>query len=195
MEKFVILIVMVFSLSACTGTEVTIRPDPSTVDSNFRSNCGSIAIKESPSAQVYPAAGTLIPDFAKAVDRSGLSEHLFYPTRQDDKVDITLDTKFDVIAEHNMGSTFAKSFVTGLSLFVLEPFFWYNHEYYITSRVDIVKNDKIVKTIDQRTEAEMSLKWLSLASTQTLEVDTLTRLKSMAYKQILSELNLYCRKP
>lgn len=193
MKNIVILIALAFGLTACTGTEITVRPDSTTIDSNFRSNCGSIAIKESQATQVYPAAGPLVSDFAKAVDRSGIANKVYYPTRPDDKTDITLDAKFEVTADHNMGAGFAKSIFTGLTLFILEPVFWYNHDYSIAGQVDIIKDNKIVQTINQKADAEMSLKWLSLGSTPNLELETLMKLKSVAYKQILTELNLFCK--
>jgi hypothetical protein len=193
MKRLVLFVTVALGLTACTGSEIVVRPDPSTIDTNFRSNCGTIAIKESTASRVYPAAGNLVPDFANALEQSGLAEKVLYPIRPDDKPDITLDVKFDVVADLNRGGNAAKSIFIGLTFFLIEPILWLDYDYSVTGQVDIIKGNARAQTLNPKAYAEMSIKWLSIDSLQNLEQDTLTKLKSSVYKQFLTGLNIYCK--
>lgn len=154
-----------------------------------------MAVKEVPADKVYPPAGNLVPGFANALERSGLADKVYYPTRPDDKTDLTLDAKFDVVFDPNMGANLTKSFFTGLTLFILEPVFWYNYGYELAGQVDVLKNGTKVKTFSARSEGEMSMKFFPLAEAQTLEGKTLKKSKEPFFNQLLIDFDKFCRKP
>jgi len=87
-----------------------------------------------------------------------------------------------------MGSSFFKAFFTGLTLFVLEPVFWYHYEYTLSGNVIISKNGERIKTVDAKTDAIMSMKWLSLGQAVTLEGETLGKAKKSLYRQLMKEI-------
>jgi hypothetical protein len=176
----------------CTGTQMIVKPDPNTIQISVQKKCGSVAVKETTPDRVYPPAGNLIPGFANELERSGLFETVYYPTRPDDKVDIALDSKFNVKFQPNMGGNMTKAFFTGLTLFILEPIFWYDYDYALDAKVDIYSGKSIVKTIDAGTTAEINLKFLSLGQIVNLEGETLKNAKLSIYKQLLIKINDYC---
>jgi hypothetical protein len=194
MIKGMIGIVLGMGVCACTGTSVTVNPDPASQQASFTSKCGTIAVKEVPADKVYPPAGNLVPAFATALERSGLAEKVYYPTRPDDKSDMTLDAKFDVVFDPNMGSSMAKSFFTGLTLFLLEPVFWYNFDYNLSGEINVLKAGTKVETLKASSNAEMSVKFLSLKESQSLEGETLKKSKESLFNQLLIALDKYCRK-
>ena len=180
--------------SGCTGTSMNVNPDPESIKLSVIKKCGAVAIKESPADHVYAPAGNLVPGFATALEKSGLSDNVYYPTRPDDKVDVILDTKFDVVFDANMGGNLTKSFFTGFTLFLLEPVFWFNYDYSLRGKVDILEGKNRVKTVQANSEGEMAMKFLSLSEVQKLEGETLKRAKESVYKQLLSEISNYCNK-
>jgi len=186
--------VLCFIIAGCTGTNMTVTPAPDTLQMTVVKGCGVVALKETPAEQVYPPAGNLVPGFATALEKSGLAAKVYYPSRPDDKVDLTLDARFDVLFDANMGSNMVKSFFTGLTLFVLEPVFWFDYNYNLKGNVAIVRDNARVQTLDAVTDAEMSMKFLSLGEVQQLEGNTLNKAKESLYKQLLIQLNQQCSK-
>ena len=192
--KMVMFVVVMSALiSGCTGSEVNVKPDPASLQVTITKKCGNVAVKETPTDRVYPPAGNLVPGFAIALEKSGLFDKVYYPSRPDDKVDLTLDSKFDVLFDANTGSNMTKSFFTGLTLFLLEPVFWYNMDYNLNGQVEIKKENAKTTTIQAATEAGMSMKFLSLSDAQKLEGETLAKSKDSLYKQLLMELDKYCK--
>ncbi len=191
---------MVFPLAlavafgGCTGTRMNVKPDPASVPTPVSKKCGRVAVKEATPDRVYGPAGNLVPEFAKELERSALFEEVYYPTRPDDQVDLTLDAKFNARFNPNNGSNFTKSFLTGLTLFLLEPVFWFDYYYDLDGVVDIYREKAIVKTINAGATAEMGMKFFSFGEAVNLERDTLTKAKLSMYKQMIKQLDDYCGK-
>jgi len=192
--KFPYLALLVFFIAGCTGTSMTVNPSPDTLQMTVAKGCGAVAIKETPAEHVYPPAGSLVPGFATALEKSGLAAKVYYPSRPDDKVDLTLDARFDVLFDANMGSNMTKSFFTGLTLFILEPVFWFDYNYNLKGSVTIVRDNARVQTLEAASDAEMSMKFLSLGEVQQLEGNTLAKAKESLYRQLLIGLNKHCSK-
>jgi len=193
--KSLLALAVVCLLSAgCTGTSINVNPDPEALKPFLAKKCGAVGVKETPAEHVYPPAGNLVAGFAASLEKSGLAENVYYPTRPDDKVDLILDAKFDIVFDPNMGGNLTKSFFTGLTLFILEPAFWYNYNYALSGKVDLLEGKKVVKTILANSEAEMSMKFLSLAETQKLEGETLIKAKESLYRQLFAQISSYCNK-
>jgi hypothetical protein len=181
-------------LSACTGTTTAVTPDPATLTTTVSKKCGIVAVKEVPSIKVYPPAGNLVAGFADALERSGIAEKVYYPSRNDDKFDLALDSRFDVTFDANTGGNMTKSFFTGLTLFLLEPVFWFNFNYEMTGEIDIIRAAQKVDSIKANSEGEMSMKFLSLGEAQTLEGSTLAMLKESLFRQLILKLETACAK-
>ena len=187
-----ILTCLVLLVSGCTGSVVNVNPDPASLKVAISKKCGSIAVKEASSVHVYPPAGNLVPGLVNSLERSGLFDKVYYPSRPDDKVDMILDSKFDVIFEPNMGSNMTKAFFTGFTLFLLEPVFWYDYDYKLSGQIDIKKEENKTGTITAATDSSMSMKFLSLSEAVKLEGETLAKSKESLYKQLLMKLDDYC---
>jgi hypothetical protein len=181
-------------LSACTGTTTQVTPDPDTLTTTVSKKCGIVVVKEVPSIKVYPPAGNLVAGFANALERSGIAEKIYYPSRNDDKFDLALDSRFDVTFDANTGGNMTKSFFTGLTLFLLEPVFWFNFNYEMTGEIDIIRATQKVDSIKANSEGEMSMKFLSLGEAQTLEGSTLAMLKESLFRQLILKLETACAK-
>lgn len=187
-----LLVICTMILSSCTGTNVSVNPDPNTYYGSSRSSCGAIAIREIPGSRIYPAAGNLIPDFARSLERSGLASKVYYPSRPDDKVDMVIDAKFDTTSDKNIASNMVQAFFTGLLLFIPEPIIWYDYDYAIDGQIDIIKNGNRMATLTPKVTSKASVKWLSLSSLENVEQTTLVKSKDSIYKQIITDLSRYC---
>lgn len=189
-----VAMLLCYLIAGCTGTNMTVNPAPDTSQMTVVKGCGAVAIKETPAEHVYPPAGNLVPGFAAALEKSGLAAKVYYPARPDDKVDLTLDARFDVLFDANMGSNLTKSFFTGLTLFILEPVFWFNYNYDLKGNVTVVRGSARVQTLEAASDAEMSMKFLSLGEAQQLEGNTLNKAKDSLFRQLLIQLNKECGK-
>jgi len=188
-----VTVIAMMLLSGCTGTRIQVNPDPTTVQLQpVTRKCGTVAVRELTPVRVYPPAGNLTADFARELVQSGMFDTVYYPSRADDKADITLEGKFDVGFEPNMGSNLAKSFVVGFTLFLLEPVFWYDYGYDLQGKVDIYGEKQLIRTTDASSHAEMSMKFLSLADVTNLEQETLDAAKRSLYLQLLVKIGDYC---
>jgi hypothetical protein len=195
-HRMIIAVVVVLASTVlfygCTGTRMLVTPDPNTLQVSVQKKCGSAIIKETYPERIYPPAGSLVPGFARELEKSGLFEPVYYPSRADDKSDTILDSRFDVQFRPTIVGNMAKSIAIGLTLFVLEPVFWYDFDYDLKAEIAIYKGKSLVKTINVQTKAEFDLKWLSLGRGWVLEAEILKKAKVSLYKQLLIKLNDYC---
>ncbi|GEM_PF-1777043 len=187
-----LLLLCIVVLTGCTGTQMMVNPEPSAIELKGTGKCGNVAVKEMTPDKTYPPAGNLTPGFAAELERSGLFEDVYYPSRPDDKVDLVIDTKFNIFFDPNMGSGAVKSFLTGLTLFLLEPVFWYDFDYTFNGKVDLYEGKVLKKSYNAQTSAEMQMKFLSLGEAVTLESDTLTKAKASIYSQLVRKVGDYC---
>lgn len=178
---------MVF-LVGCTGTRMNISPPPDGLTGTFPQKFNAVGVKEIPADKVYPPAGHPAQDFARELELSGISKTVYFPSRPDDKVDAVLETKVDVAMDPHMGSLMLKSFVTGLTLFILEPAFWYDFDYALVGRVDVVQEGKRTP-IEAKTDASIGMKWLSLGQAQNLEIEAMKKSKQSLFRQVIEKLS------
>ncbi len=137
--------------------------------------------------------GELVIAFAKYLEHSGLFEEVYCPTRSGDKFNLSLDSKIDVKFNANSGPNMAKSFITGLSLFVLEPIFWYEHNIDFSGHVDIRKEGKTVSSFDAKTKADLYRKFLSLGDTDAFQKKLWPAGLRATFAQLLREIETYCK--
>ncbi len=198
MKKFAVhaglaMVAAVMLLSGCTGTQIHVNPDPASMQlPPATRKCGTVAVRELTPTRIYAPAGNPTADFARELVQSGMFDTVYYPSRADDKADITLEGKFDVGFEPHMGANMAKSFVVGFSLFLLEPVFWYDYGYDLQGRVDIYGEKQLIRSVDATSHGEMSMKFLSLAEVTDLEQETLDAAKRSLYRQLLVKIGDYC---
>jgi len=183
-----------YILGGCTGTNMSVTPEPSSINVVVTKKCGALAVKEVSTDRVYPPAGNLVPGFATALEKSGLSDTVYYPSRPDDKVTVTLESKFDVKFDPNNGSNLTKSFFTGLTLFLLEPVFWFDYYYTLNGTVDIMEGKTKIRTLQASSAGEISMKFLSLSEIQNLEGQALAMAKDSLYRQLARDLSGYCNR-
>ena len=126
--------------------------------------------------------------FSNELRKSGITKEVYYPFRPDDKADIVLESQFNVALDPHSGSAFAKSFFTGLTLFIIEPLFWYDFDYTLSGTVDVVKNGKVIKQLSAVTDATLSVKWLSLGKVASLEGETLAQAKKSLFQQLINDV-------
>lgn len=181
--------------TSCTGTRMNVTPSPDSLTSTFPKTYNALAVRELAANRVYPPAGNLVRGFADELERSNLASNIYYPARSGDKVDLTLNSKFDVSMDPHMGYLMLKSFVIGLSLFILEPVFWYDYDYALVGQIDVLKEQNKVDVLKAKTDANIGMKWLSLGKAQTLEGETLGKAKQSLYRQLLESLHKHSARP
>jgi len=182
------LMAMAIVAVGCTGRSVVVRPDPQSLSATAPRQFAALGVRAVPAAYVYPAAGEPVAGFASTLERSGVSEKVYYPIRPDDTVDAVLDTQIDVTFDQNNGSNFAKAFFTGFTMFLLEPLFWYEYDYVLSGKVDVVKQNGSRLRLDATSTGTFGVKFFSLAEANEGEGETLRQAKESLYRQMLGQL-------
>jgi hypothetical protein len=172
----------------CTGTEIKIRPENTLYTQAAVEPYVSVGVKDISSSPTLPQAGNMTEAFSNEIKKSKFAKEVYYPARPDDKAEIVLESQFNVALDPHSGSAFAKSFFTGLTLFIIEPLFWYDFDYKFSGTVDVLKNGKVIKQVSAVTDATLSVKWLSLGSVTTLEGEALAKAKKTLFQQLLYDI-------
>lgn len=175
-------------LASCTGTKIVVQPPVDSVPATFSNEFAAVGVRELTSDHVYGSAGNVVQGFANELRTTGLVSETYFPARPDDPVDVTLDTRIDVTVNQNTGSAMVKAFFTGLTMFLLEPAFWYHIDYKLVGHVDVLHGNRKLGELDADSDARMSMKFLSLSEQQTLEGKALSEAKKSLYRQLLDDL-------
>ena len=184
--KHLLTIILVLTITGCTGTQVKLSPEPITHDFNQLYN--SVGVRDVPATKTLLVAGNLTEAFSNEIRSSGFAKDVYYPLRPDDKVGIVLDSQFSVETDTHSGSMFAKAFFTGFTLFLLEPVFWYDIDYKLAGNINVLKGGKLVKQATAKTDATISTKWLSLSQLATLEAEALVKSKKSLFQQLMQNI-------
>jgi hypothetical protein len=174
------------ALSGCTGTRMHVSPDPDLTYPLPRV-FQSIGVVEIPADKVYAPAGHPVQGFARELELSGIAPVVYYPMRSDDRPEVVLETKIDVVFDPHMGGLLVKSFLTGFTLFLLEPAFWYDFEYTMEGRADCLEGGQR-RTLTAKTRSTIGMKWLSLSQAPGLEIDALETSKRSIYQQLIQQV-------
>ncbi len=175
-------------LSGCTGTRVAVSPSPDSLPGAVPQKFASVGVKAITADKIYPPAGNLVPDFVQEIETSGLAKAVYCPVRPDDKVDAMLETKINVTMNPHMGPNMVKAVLTGFTLFVLEPVFWYHYSYALSGDVVVVKDGKRT-SIGAQSDGTISMKWLSLSHAQSLEAESIKKAKQSLFRQLIQKLS------
>ena len=174
----------------CTGTQTTIKPDPLTLSTQSPKKFESVGLKARTSE--YPPlapAGNLTDGFASTLEETGFAKKLYYPLRGEDKPEILLEPQFSARADLHSGANFAKAFFTGFTLFLLEPVIWFDYDYTVEGNVIVSRNGERLQTINARSDATISAKWLSLSEISRLEAEALMKAKRSLYLQLMHDIH------
>lgn len=186
--NILIAAISVFILTGCTGTQIKITPEPTSLEQKINNSYAAVGTRDIPAEKTLPVAGNLTEAFSNEIRSSGFAKEVYYPFRPNDAVDMALDSKFNVTLDPHSGSMFAKSFFTGFTLFLLEPFLWYDFDYSLSGDVSVIKNGKIIKQVSAKTDATVSTKWLSLSEAPALESEALTKAKKSLFWQLMHKI-------
>jgi hypothetical protein len=173
-------------MTGCTGTQLKLSHEPTT--QSFNQPFTAVGVRDVPSTKTLPMVGNLTEAFSNELRTSGFAKAVYYPLRPDDVVDIALDSQFNVEADTHSGSMFAKSFFTGFTLFLLEPFLWYDIDYKLSGNVNVMKEGKLVQQATATTDATISAKWLSLSKLPALEAEALSKAKKSLFQQLMQAI-------
>ncbi len=184
--KFLIAVIVMLMVTGCTGTQVKLSPEP--VTQTFNQPYTSVGVRDVPAVKTLPIMGNLTEAFSNEIRTSGFSKEVYYPFRPDDKVDMVLDSQFNVEQDIHSGSMFAKAFFTGFTLFLLEPVFWYDIDYKLAGNINVLKDGKLVKQATATTDATISVKWLSLGELPALEAEALVKAKKSLFQQLMNAI-------
>lgn len=186
--NIIIVAITTLAIAGCTGTQVKISPESSVLEQSFNSPYASVGVRDIPAEKTLSVTGNLTEAFSNEIRTSGFAKEVYYPFRPNDKTDVTLDTQFNAELDTHPGSTFAKAFFTGFTLFLFEPFFWYDFDYTLAGNVDVIKDGKVVKRINAKTDATVSVKWLSLSEVAKLEGEALVKAKKSLFHQLMHSI-------
>jgi hypothetical protein len=185
---FSIISLCIILLSGCTGMHQGVQPPPETLQQKFDQKFSSVGVKEMTADRVYPPSGWLAQDFAREIEASGLAKAVYFPSRPDDKVDAVLEAKFNVVMDPHMGKLMLKSILIGLTLFILEPVFWYDFDYALVGHVEIVKGENRIP-IEEKTNSTISMKWLSMGEAQKMESEVIKNSKKSLFLQLIEKIS------
>ncbi|MEQ1638383.1 MAG: hypothetical protein ABL903_17025 [Methylococcales bacterium] len=180
MKKLILIGVMV--LTGCTG--ITSRVSPEASYQAFNTPYNSVGVRTVSSDKTFKEAGDLNSDFASIIRTEGFAKDVYFPARPDDKVDITLDTKFESSVDiHNPG---LKGFFIGFTLFLIEPFVWFDFDYQFAGEVSVFKDKQLINKVSAKTDANISAKYLSLSDLKKEQDEVLSKAKKSLFAQLLA---------
>jgi hypothetical protein len=188
-HKFLALVFISLSLVGCTGTQVTVKPDPMTLSVANLPKHDKVGLHaEGSQSSSYGPSGNMTEGFAQAIKENGFAKDVAYPLRSDENVNLAIDTQFTIKPDMHSGANFAKGFFVGLTLFLIEPIVWFDQDYVLEGSAVVTKNGQRSPAVNARTDATISSKWLSLGQLPTLEVEAITKAKKSLYLQLMREI-------
>lgn len=185
---------MLFSMYGCTGTRVIVQPEPDSIRPPVAKGCGKIAVTEitaDGTSSKIPSA--LVLEFAKYLEHSGLFDEVYCPVRDNDKFNMSLDAKFDGKLKTNSGPNHVRSAVIGLSLFLFEPFIWYEFNFDLSGHVDVKKEGKTVASFNSNTRADLHQKFFSTGDGEAFQKEVWPASVKATFAQLTRDLETYCK--
>ncbi len=189
----ILIFILLLSIYGCTGTRIIVQPNPETIKPPTIKGCGRIAVAENNAdGSTSKIPNALVLAFAKHLEQSGLFDEVYCPIRDNDKFDLLLSVKFDGKLETNRGANHLRSAITGLSLFLFEPFIWYEWNLDLAGHLDVKRDGKTVATFDSKTKADLQQKFFSTGDAAYQTKVWPTSIKT-AFAQLTSEIETYCK--
>jgi len=93
-SSMLILIFLVLVITGCSGAKFVIQPEPDKITPPTTRGCGKIAVSEinsDVSNKIIPSS--LVIEFAKHLENTGLFDAVYCPIRDNDRFDISLEAK------------------------------------------------------------------------------------------------------
>ena len=182
------LTIVAILVAGCTGTQIKISPESSALEQSFNSSYGLVGVRDVPAEKTLAVTGNLTEAFSNEIRSSGLAKEVYYPLRPNDKTDITLNSQFNADVDRHSGSHFATAFFTGFTFFIFEPFIWYDFDYTLAGNVDVIKDGQVIKRVNAKTDATVSVKWLSLSDLAKLQDEVLIKAKKSLFQQLIQDI-------
>ena len=186
--KLIFIALITFILVGCTGAEIKIKPENSLLDQRIIDSYSAVGLLDTTTGKNLPSVGNLTEAFSHEIRSSRIAKDVYYPARPDDKTEVTFESNFNSELDTHSGSAFAKSFLTGFTFFIVEPFFWYDFDYRLSGTVDVLKDGKVIKQSTALTDATVSVKWLSLGDVSKLESEAISKAKKSLFYQLLNDI-------
>lgn len=188
-HKLLALVLISLALVGCTGTQVTVKPDPMTISTANLPKHDKVGVRsEGSQSSSYGPSGNMTEGFAQAIKETGFAKEVAYPLRSDENVNLAVDTQFTIKPDLHSGANFAKGFFVGFTLFLIEPIVWFDQDYILEGSAVVTRNGQRSPAVTARTDATISSKWLSLGQLPTLEVEAITKAKKSLYLQLMREI-------
>ena len=177
----------VLMTSGCSGTRITVKPDPATLETTFRAKCGTVAVQKN-------KTGLVVREFVNELIDSKVFDKVYYPPKAGAPVDLVLNPIFEVEYDRNPVGASTKAVATGLCIMLPAPVTWYNIDYHLSGQLEVYEAGSKVDTLTAKTRSRMSMKLFSMEEEKALQPKALSKGKESLYKQLLIELDKYCMK-
>jgi hypothetical protein len=79
-----------------------------------------------------------------------------------------------------------KSVLTGLTLFLLEPVFWYKEGYELEGEVVVMRDGERLGTVEAQTNVTIQLKYFSMSERDEVRSDALSKRKTALYRKLMT---------
>lgn len=181
---------MFLVLTGCTGIETKVTPDAPSTQRIYNNPIKAIGVRQHDSKNIA-VAGDMSADFVHSLTSNRMADDVFYPSRSTDKTDLNIEVTFESTYDDHAGALAGKSFLIGFLVFLPEPFIWYDFDYSFSGKIDIIKDKRVIDTIDAKTDANISVKWLSLGELEKTQKEVIDRAKKSLFSQLQDKLYSY----
>jgi hypothetical protein len=189
----ILIFIILLSICGCTGTRVIVKPELSTIKPPTTKGCGKIAVTEiNTDGSTSKIPSGLVLEFAKHLEKSGLFDEVYCPVRDSDKFNLSLDAKFDGKLKTNGGANHLRSAIVGLSLFLFEPFVWYEFNFDLTGHVDVKREGQIVASINSDTKVDLHQKFFSTGD-EAFQKEVWPASVKATFAQLTRDIEAYCK--
>jgi hypothetical protein len=187
------IFITLLSVYGCTGTRVLVQPELDTIKPPTTHGCGRIAVIEiNADGSTSKIPSGLVLEFAKHLEKSGLFDEVYCPVRDGDKYNLSLETKFDGKLNTNRGANHLRSAIVGLSLFLFEPFVWYEFNFGLSGHVDVKREGQTVASFNSNTTVDLQQKFFSTGD-EAIQKEVWPASVKATFAQITSDIETYCK--
>jgi hypothetical protein len=177
-------VIVILMITGCTETQVKITPE--SITQTFNQPYNSVGVRDVPAEKTLPFIfGNLTEAFSNEIRTSGFSKDVYYPFRPDDKVDMILDSQFNVEMDTDNVAFLAKVFLTVFTLFLLEPVFQYDFDYKLAGNINVLKDGKIVKKISATTNVTIST---TINDMSAVQAEVLVIARKSLFQQLMQSI-------
>ena len=186
MKRILLITLLAWMASACTGTRFMANPDPAVLEKDYANAYETVGVRGKTSEGSPDEAGDMVADFAYELRTSRFAEGVYTEIDPGDDVSVMLESSFDVTVDRNSASNTMKSVLTGLTLFLLEPVFWYKEGYELEGEVVVMRDGERLGTVEAQTNVTIQLKYFSMSERDEVRSDALSKRKTALYRKLMT---------